>query len=185
MTPGGRKFRRWFEAVDADDGNLTRRDMTSMSERYLAARNLAPESPGARRLTAALDGLWTGLIAGADGDGDGRVTFTEMSAHLVAELTAEDYAKQLGLIGELFFDLADANGDDRIDLAEFTHIFGASSRTSDDECAEVFNQLDLDATGALSRQEYHEALREFLYGEDPAAPANHLFGRLPAHAPPD
>lgn len=44
----------------------------------------------------------------------------------------------------------------------------------------MFDQLDLEGPRALSRSEYHRALREFLYGNDPAAPANHLFGRLPA-----
>lgn len=176
-----RKFRRWFEAVDADDdGSITRNDMTVMSERYIAARNASSESSDAQRLTSALDGLWE-VIGAADSDGDGRVTFAEMLAVLEPATTdPELYPEQFGQIGELFFQLADTNGDDKIDLDEFTQIFGATGRASGEECSEVFDQLDLDGSRALSRSEYHRALREFLYGNDPAAPANHLFGRLPA-----
>lgn len=175
-----RKFRRWFEAVDADDDAITRRDTTIMSERYIAARNASPESSDARRLTSALDGLWQ-IIGSADSDGDGRVTFTEMLAVLEpATRDPELYPQQFGQIGELFFELADTNGDDKIDLDEFAQIFGSAGRASGHECAEVFDQLDLDGSRALSRSEYHRALREFLCGNDPAAPANHLFGRLPA-----
>lgn len=177
-----RKFRRWFDALDVDDsGTITRRDLTLMSERYAAARNVSAEAPEAQRLTAALDGLWTGLIGSADRDGDGHVTFAEMLA-VLEPATADPalYPEQFGQLGELFFELADADGDDRIDLAEFTHIFGATGRAPGDECKEVFDRLDSDASRALSRPEYHKALREFLYGNDPAAPANHLFGRLPA-----
>lgn len=155
-----RKFRRWFEAVDADDdGAITRHDMTVMSERYIAARNASSDSPDAQRLTTALDGLWSGLIGAADRDGDGRVTFTEMLAVLEPATTdPELYPDQFGQVGELFFQLADTNGDDKIDLEEFTHIFGATGRASGDECAEVFDQLDLDGSRALSRSEYHRAL---------------------------
>lgn len=176
-----RKFRRWFEAVDADDdGAITRNDMTVMSERYIAARNASSASSDAQQLTKALDGLWA-IIGTADRDGDGRVSFAEMLA--VLEPATRDpglYPEQFGQIGDLFFELADADGDGKIGLDEFTHIFGSTGRASGDECAEVFDQLDLDASRGLSRSEYHTALREFLYGNDPGAPANHLFGRLPA-----
>ncbi len=177
-----RKFRRWFDALDVDgNGTITRRDLTLMSERYIAARNVAAQSPEAQQLTTALDGLWSGLIGSADRDGDGRVTFAEMFA-VLEPATADPalYPEQFGQLGELFFELADADGDGSIDLAEFTHIFGATGRAPGEECTEVFDQLDLDSSRALSRPEYHKALREFLYGNDPAAPANHLFGRLPA-----
>ncbi len=42
----------------------------------------------------------------------------------------------------------------------------------------MFNALDLDASGALSRAEYHKATSEFFYGDDPDSPANHIFGHL-------
>lgn len=176
-----RKFRRWFEAVDADDdGAITRNDMTVMSERYIAARGASSESSQAQQLTSALDGLWQ-VIGTADRDGDGRVSLDEMLAVLEpATRDPEHYPEQFGQIGEFFFALADTDGDDKIDLDEFTQIFGATGRASGEECSEVFDQLDLEGPRALSRSEYHRALREFLYGNDPAAPANHLFGRLPA-----
>ncbi|MFF3445237.1 EF-hand domain-containing protein [Streptosporangium sp. NPDC002721] len=79
---------------------------------------------------------------------------------------------------ERWFRAADVDGDGAISLTEFTRIFGSTGRAGDDECAEVFNALDLDASGALSRAEYHKAASEFFYGDDPGSPANHIFGRL-------
>ncbi|WP_314616086.1 hypothetical protein [Streptomyces stackebrandtii] len=38
--------------------------------------------------------------------------------------------------------------------------------------------MDRDGSGALDRAEFHRALTEFFYGNDPDAPANHLFGRI-------
>ncbi len=88
------------------------------------------------------------------------------------------YPEELAPVADRFFDLADGDGDGAISLTEFTHIFGSTGRAGDDECAEVFNALDLDASGALSRAEYHKATSEFFYGDDPDSPANHIFGQL-------
>lgn len=38
--------------------------------------------------------------------------------------------------------------------------------------------MDRDGSGALNRAEFHQAVAEFFYGNDPQAPANHLFGRV-------
>ncbi|MEU3740012.1 hypothetical protein AB0E78_23445 [Streptomyces sp. NPDC032198] len=42
----------------------------------------------------------------------------------------------------------------------------------------MFNALDLDSSGNLSRSEYHNAVSESFYGDDPDSPAIHIFGRL-------
>lgn len=93
-------------------------------------------------------------LAPADADKDDRVTLTELTrAFDVTFADRSRYPEELAPVADRFF--------------------------ADDECAEVFNALDLDASGALSRSEYHKAVSaEFFYGDDPGSPANHIFGRL-------
>ncbi|MEU6819353.1 EF-hand domain-containing protein [Streptomyces atriruber] len=77
-----------------------------------------------------------------------------------------------------FWESVVAPADGAISRTEFTHIFGSTGRAADDERAEVFNALDLDASGALSRVEYRKAVSEFFHGDGPGSPANHIFGPL-------
>lgn len=175
-----RKYERWFRAADVDgDGAITRQDVVMMSERYLQARGIAPDTSQARQMHETLHGFWDSVIAPADADKDDRVTSAELTQAFDATFADRArYTEELAPVADRFFDLADGDGDGAISLTEFTHIFGSTGRAADDECAEVFRALDLDASGALSRAEYHKAASEFFYGDDPDSPANHIFGRL-------
>ncbi|WP_055565303.1 EF-hand domain-containing protein [Streptomyces atriruber] len=175
-----RKYERWFRAADVDgDGAITRQDVVIMSERCLQARGIPPDSPQGMQMHETMNRFWESVIAPSDSDKDDRVTSAELTeAFAVTFADRARYAEELAPVADRFFDLADGDGDGAISLTEFTHIFGSTGRAADEECAEVFDALDLDASGALSRAEYHEAASEFFYGDDPGSPANHLFGRL-------
>lgn len=175
-----RKYERWFRAADVDgDGAITRQDVVLMSERYVRARGIGPDSPQAQQMYETMRRFWETVIAPVDTDKDDRVTSAEMTQAFAAMFADRaHYPEELAPVADHFFDLADSDGDGAISLIEFTHIFGSTGRAGDDECAEVFNALDLDGSGTLSRDEYHRAAAEFFYGENPDAPANHLFGRL-------
>ncbi|CAM5361620.1 EF-hand domain-containing protein OS=Streptomyces alboniger OX=132473 GN=CP975_34335 PE=4 SV=1 [Streptomyces alboniger] len=175
-----RKYERWFHAADVDgDSAITRQDVVMMSERYVQARGSLLDSPEAQQMYDTMQGFWESVIAPADSDKDDRVTSEELVQAFAATFTDRArYPEELAPVADRFFDLADSNGDGAISLTEFTHIFGSTGRAADAECAEVFDALDLDASGALSRAEYHKAVSEFFYGDDPGSPANHIFGRL-------
>ncbi|MEV7196249.1 EF-hand domain-containing protein [Streptomyces sp. NPDC093510] len=175
-----RKYERWFRAADVDgDGAITRQDVVEMSGRYVQARGLLPDSPQARQMYETMHSFWESVIAPADADKDDRVTSAEVTQAFAATFTDRThYPEELAPVADRFFDLADSDGDGAISRTEFTHIFGSTGRAADDECAAVFNALDLDASGALSRSEYHKAVSEFFYGDDLDSPANHIFGRL-------
>ncbi|WP_369211577.1 EF-hand domain-containing protein [Streptomyces flavofungini] len=175
-----RKYERWFRGADVDgDGAITRQDVVMMSERYVEARGLPPDSPQARQMHETLHRFWESVIAPADADKDDRVTSEELTQAFAACFTDRaHYPEELAPVADHFLDLADTDGDDAISLGEFTHIFGSTGRAADEECAEVFNALDLDASGFLSRAEYHRAVSEFFYGDDSSSPASHIFGRL-------
>ncbi|MGW5736672.1 MULTISPECIES: EF-hand domain-containing protein [Streptomyces] len=175
-----RKYERWFGAADVDgDGAITRHDVVVMSERYVRARGIAPDSPQAQQMYDTMHQFWDAVIAPVDADKNDRVSAAELTQAFDATFTDRArYTEELAPVADRFFDLADSDGDGAISLIEFTHIFGSTGRAADEECAEVFRALDLDASGALSRSEYHKAASEFFYGDDPHAPANHIFGRL-------
>ncbi|MFC5183657.1 EF-hand domain-containing protein [Actinomadura harenae] len=175
-----RKYRQWFRGADIDgDGVITRQDVLLMGERYIAARGDAAQSATARRLTRELEVFWTQVIAPMDQDGDGRIDLREMTEGFRRALTDPAlYPQQIQLVADCYFDLIDLDGNDVIDQEEFQQIFGLAGNLPFEECAEVFVALDLDGSGALDRAEFHQALAEFFYGDDPDAPANHLFGKL-------
>ncbi|WP_307049394.1 EF-hand domain-containing protein [Streptomyces achromogenes] len=176
------KYAQWFRGADVDgDGFITHRDVRMMSERYIGARSVAPDSTTARLLTDGMDGFWTNVIAPMDQDGDGKVDLREMTEGFRRVLTDPAlYPEQIEPVTNCFFDLVDLNADGKIDQAEFKQMFGAVADVPGEDCAAVFAALDQDGSGALDRAEFHRAVTEFFYGNDPNAPANHLFGRIPA-----
>jgi Ca2+-binding EF-hand superfamily protein len=174
------KYRQWFKGADVDgDGVITREDVRLMGERYVAARGAAPEDATARRLTEGLEAFWANVIAPMDQDGDGQVDLREMTEGFRRALTDPAlYPQQVGPVADCYFDLIDLNGDDRVDQAEFGEIFGLAGNVSTEDCSAVFAALDADGSGALDRAEFHQALEEFFYGDNPDAPAAHLFGKI-------
>ncbi|MFJ7063168.1 EF-hand domain-containing protein [Streptomyces microflavus] len=174
------KYGQWFRGADVDgDGFITQQDVRMMSERYIAARNTAPDSATARQLTEGLDRFWTNVIAPMDQDGDGKIDLREMTEGFKRALTDPAlYPQQIEPVTNCFFDLVDLNADGTIDQTEFKQMFNSVAAVPGADCAAVFNALDRDGSGALDRTEFHQALTEFFYGNDPDAPANHLFGTV-------
>ncbi|MET9466637.1 EF-hand domain-containing protein [Streptomyces sp. NPDC006544] len=174
------KYGQWFRGADVDgDGFITQRDVRMMSERYIAARCATPDAGTAHQLTQGMDGFWTNVIAPMDQDGDGKVDLREMTEGFKRVLTDPAlYPEQIEPVTNCFFDLVDLNSDGKIDQAEFQQMFNSVAGVPGEDCAAVFAALDRDGSGALGRAEFHQALTEFFYGNNPDAPANHLFGKV-------
>ncbi|MET7275684.1 EF-hand domain-containing protein [Streptomyces flaveolus] len=177
-----RKYGQWFRGADVDcDGFITQHDVRNMSERYISARETTPDAETVRRLIEGMDQFWSNVIAPMDRDGDGKVDVREMTEGFKSALNDRaSYPQQIAPVTNCFFDLVDLNGDGKIDQAEFQQMFSSVAAVPGEDCADVFAALDLDGSGGLSRDEFHQALEEFFYGNDPDAPANHIFGKVTA-----
>ncbi|MFJ7146931.1 EF-hand domain-containing protein [Streptomyces sp. NPDC100445] len=125
---------------------------------------------------------------GADVDGDGFITQRDVrmmsERYIAARGTAPDSATARllteGMDGFWTNVIApmDQDGDGEVDQTEFQQMFDSVAGVPGGDCAAVFAALDRDGSGALDRAEFHQAVTEFFYGENPNAPANHLFGRV-------
>jgi Ca2+-binding EF-hand superfamily protein len=162
-----------FRSMDADgDGYLTEADFRSITERWADLRGSTPGDHD--RVAAIMLGWWTALSEHADTDHDDRVTIEEVLA-LVDRLPA--MLDSVTATASALFDAADANRDDLISAAEFHTLIHAwiGRRTGTDA---VFDFLDADADGHLSREDFTELWTQFWAGDDPAAPGNWVFGRF-------
>lgn len=174
------KYHQWFLSADVDGDNvITRNDMIQFADRFFTHRGVRGDSSGAQRLRDQMEEFWVNVLAPFDHNGDGQVDADEVTAGCERALVnREDYSKQIEPITELYFQLTDGDGDGKIDLKEFQQVFMAVGRGSDADCAEVFRRLDTDGSGTLSRREFHRAVEDFFYSDDPNAPGNQLFGPL-------
>ncbi|MFD5723379.1 EF-hand domain-containing protein [Streptomyces sp. NPDC127036] len=176
------KYGQWFKGADVDgDGFITQQDVRKMGERYISARESTPDPETVRRLIEGMDEFWSNVIAPMDQNGDGKVDVREMTEGFKSVLTDRAlYPQQIAPVTNCFFDLVDLNGDGKIDQAEFQQMFDSVAAVPSEDCAAVFAALDLDRSGGLDRDEFHQALEEFFYGNNPDAPANHIFGKVSA-----
>jgi Ca2+-binding EF-hand superfamily protein len=170
-----RKVSGVFHSMDVDkDGYLEEEDFQSLTDRWNGLRGVRPGSPGHERIAGIMMGWWQALVAGADQDGDNRVTLDEVLA-LVDQLAGMRDAVEA--TADAMFDAVDDNGDGRVSPAEYNQMIVAwkGHPVGTDE---AFRFLDTNGDGYISRQEFVEAWADFWIGDDEASPSAWVFGPL-------
>ncbi len=169
-----KKLTRYFQVYDIDDdGRIERSDFERIVENVSL---LHGGGATAVALRSAYMGRWDALRASADMDGDRGVDLDEWLAHW--QLTLEDSARartEAEVITDRLFTVFDLDGDDRIGPAEFADFYGVFG-LSVDLSRSVFEALDTNGDGVLTREELLALSRDFYTGDDVEAPGNFLFG---------
>lgn len=172
-----RKFQGMFDALDTDgDGYLREEDFRELVARWSRLPGVGPGTELRARVETLLMGWWAALLEAGDADGDGAVDLGEV-IRLVDRLPGmiADVTATAGTI----FDAVDADADGRISPEEHRRLVETWNGGSVDMDG-VFELLDRNGDGHLSREEFALLWRQFWISEDPAEPGNWLCGRFAA-----
>lgn len=170
-----KKLTRYFQVIDIDDdGEIRARDFERITEnvRILHGDDGSTEQNG---LEAAYRDRWQRLRS-ADGDGDGGVDIDEWLAFW-GGILADDAAFELEVqtVTDRFFTIFDLDEDEVIGVREFVDFYGIFGLPV--TLAEtIFEALDANEDGAITRAEFLDATREFYRSDDVEARGNFLFG---------
>ncbi|GAA1964107.1 EF-hand domain-containing protein [Kitasatospora viridis] len=154
--------RRIFAMLDADgDGVISQAEYFARVDRVAAALGREDRDPLVEAARAAHEDVWWQM----DADRDLGVTFEEYAAWAGHDAFEESCRPALRSL----FDLADADGDGRLDRGEFTRLRAAMGNAEVDADT-AFDALDADRDGLVERDDYLLGIRDFLTtGRSPMA----------------
>ncbi|GLW12456.1 calcium-binding protein [Microtetraspora sp. NBRC 13810] len=172
------KLRHFFGLMDRDGSDtLEVEDYLHAADRVSESFGFASGSVEHKAVGDSLIGFWRHVVAPADLDGDGHVTFEEYAAAYRQGIAADGYAR-IEPIGDAIISIADTDGDGKVTQEEFVRAISGGFGVPAEQCAAAFTSLDTGAKGHLTRAELQRATAEYFLGDDPAAPGNSLFGRF-------
>lgn len=151
----------------------------AMGRRAAAAIGYSLGSPDEGRLIEAYLNVWTNVHLPHLPPGARGLTKKEFVESNLA-LSADPVARQatLGRLAGTFFELADVDGDGKVNSAEFWAFqHGHFPDLGRADLAEAFEHLDVDKDGFLSRDQFVSGLVEYWTSRDPDAPGNWWLGR--------
>lgn len=160
------------------DGVIELADVYALADRLLRAFGEPASSERGRELVEAYDRFWEMLAEHCDTDRDGRIGPVEYRAAMI-EAFVEGGPINVDLleIVQSLLDIADTNGDGRVDSDEFRVLLKARG-LSDDQCVTAFAHLDLDGDGAISVDEYVAAVRDYYTNPAENTPGSWLYPTL-------
>ncbi|TCO59643.1 EF-hand domain-containing protein [Actinocrispum wychmicini] len=171
-----RKYEKAFDRFDVNrDGVLQENDITAMAKIWCETFKVGPASGDAARINDLATKLWADITAATDTDQSGTVSKSEWNA----AMEKPDFVDRVALPFALaVFDVADRDKSGTLSVHEM--IAGQSrAGITEDETRRMFEALDTDHDGTVSRDEYAAAIREFYLSDDPNAVGNLMVGDLP------
>ncbi|ELS55825.1 putative calcium binding protein [Streptomyces viridochromogenes Tue57] len=173
---------RAFELLDVDgDGFVTKADTVSLARRFAAFTEGGVDGPMTGQLIAAIGQMWNALVAKPKWVPDtGRLSpqdFVVVMANSVA-VTPDKTLQYIGLITNLTFTMADADGDGVLQREDAIRLGMAAANETREEAETGWKAL---VTADPERATYAEvllAVTDFVTGVNPASPSNLALGRL-------
>jgi Ca2+-binding EF-hand superfamily protein len=173
-----RKLTRLFNVWDANgDGVITTDDPAQVARNLAELQGLKPGSPEYEGFYSGFMLYQNDFLQAIGVDEHGRVKLEKWLAYHEEMLQEEKRFENTALmVAELMFDLMDQNGDGKITPEEYGGWMRAFRIKEQEITKEVFQKLDLNKDGTLSKQELLELTREFYYSDDPEARGNWALG---------
>ncbi|HET6503010.1 MAG TPA: EF-hand domain-containing protein [Amycolatopsis sp.] len=169
------KYEKAFDRFDADgDGQLAQTDILALSQIWCDTFGVEPRSAEWQRINSLASTLWREILAVTDTDADGTVSKAEWNA----AVERPDFVDRVAVPFALsVFDIADRDGTGSVGLDA---MIAAQSKAGIDEAEtrRVFSALDTDNDGAVTRDEFAGAIRDFYLSDDPTAAGSLLVGSL-------
>lgn len=172
-----RKLQGMFTAFDADgDGCLRAEDFTALVARWRRLPAVRPGTDLDARVESLMTGWWATLLEAGDRRGDGSV---DMGGFLDVVDRLPTMAAEVTATARTLFDAVDADGDGRISPEEHRTLVETWNGRPVDTTG-LFELLDPNADGHLTREEFASLWQQFWTSDDPTDPGNWLCGRIPA-----
>ncbi|NKE62422.1 calcium-binding protein [Lentzea sp. PSKA42] len=157
------------------NGVIELADVYALADRLLRAFGEPASSERGRELVEAYDRFWEMLVEHCDADRDGRIGPAEYrDAMIEAVVDNGPFGTDFLEIVQSLLDIADTNGDGRVDATEFQVLLKARG-LSEAECGLAFAHLDTDGDGAISVQEYVAAVRDYYTNPAEDTPGSWLY----------
>ena len=164
------------------NGVIELADIYALANRLLQAFGEPASSERGGELVDAHDRFWEMLVDHCDADRDGKIGPEEYrDAMMDAFVDHGPFDADFLEIVQALLDIADVNGDGRVDAGEFQVLLKARG-LSEEECGMAFAHLDTDGDGAISVQEYVAAVRDYYTNPAENTPGSWLYPKALQHS---
>lgn len=177
-----RKAAHYFDLIDEDENGLIEPADFQMRADRLAESFGVTEEDERAVLRQNIMTWWEHLSTLADANGDDRITREEWQMYwkrfkiAVSMGSGSQAIEKLEKVARSTFRAIDRSKSGKIAEHEFSNWLAAWDVH---DPAYVFQRLDRDDDGVLTEKDLTEATKEFYLSNDPDAPGNVLYGRLP------
>jgi hypothetical protein len=156
------------------DGLVREEDLQTFGKAIAAKMNVKPGSDSYKKVTDGTNSYWAAFAPASDVNGDGSVTCDEFLAALAKVLDLPNGKQILGHLSTAMFDAMDVNSNGTLSKEEYTN-FVTAGGVGTEAAHKAFQQLDLDGSGVIARDEFAHCIWEYWTSSDPKARGNWFF----------
>ncbi|MGP3684642.1 EF-hand domain-containing protein [Streptomyces sp. IBSNAI002] len=172
-----RKYEHRFDLLDSDrDGYIEEEDFTELGSRVIRGLGEPVTSPKSHAVRESKAHYWRSVTELARVDGAGRISKQAFVAGLAESASPQQVTAMVRPAIEADLAIADRDNDGMVDVEEFKSLYQALGVPST-EAEEIFRELDRNADGELTLEEWLAAAIEFFTSTDHNAPGNRILGK--------